>query len=53
MKPTFVKVDICSVCTCERLTSKNGYVMYSRNKQMPNHYIECVDMTVENLKTID
>lgn len=49
------KISICNVCGCrkELLNQRFAEPNYIRNKQIYDHYIECVDLELENSKTID
>lgn len=49
------KMWVCKTCGCEKSL---GYYRFAepdfdRNGQLYTHYIDCVDIEAENLKTID
>lgn len=50
-----VKCWICRICRCKKTLAYYKFAEpdYQRNGQLYSHYIECVDIEAENLKTID
>lgn len=51
-----VKAYVCSTCGCLKIHSRKGKFSistYLRNGRISEHSIECVDMKIENEKTID
>lgn len=54
-KGWFTKAYICKVCDCVKINSKRGKITsdtFIRNGRI-GKYIECINMEIENQKTID
>lgn len=49
------KIWICNVCGCKKILANTRFAdpQYVRSHQVYGRYIECVNMAIENLKTID